>query len=127
MTNNTNRQKLKQWKAQQAEAELRQQRIMRRLGKIDPTVQRWEGLMALRAAIAKEVAPVLRAKHEAELICMDVKFLAERPVKRQSSARAKASDLPPLTDHEYTPAWWAEAGKREAAARKAGLLVELPD
>ena len=50
-----------------------QNRTMRRLG-----VNRfanWERMMALRASIEKEIAPILRAKREAERDCFDIKFI----------------------------------------------------
>jgi len=63
-------------------------RVARRLGKLSldqqnrilrrihprPSTLTWERMMALRASIAKDVAPILQARREAERDCFDIKF-----------------------------------------------------
>lgn len=67
---------------------IRQMRVARRLGKISNEQQErilrkragrnrfatWERMMALRASIEKEIAPILAAKREAERDLFQVKF-----------------------------------------------------
>ncbi len=112
-------------------------RIARKLGKISNEVQtrtmrrlgfnrmaQWESMMRLRASIEKEVAPILAAKHAAEADCFQIKFKVTEgkatPVKVAAPRKSRK-----LEGYEYTRAWWDEAEKRERAAKKAGLLVEV--
>ncbi len=67
---------------------LRQMRTARHLGKLSNEQQvrilrkrcgvnrmaTWERLMALRASIEREIAPILAAKRQAERECFDVKY-----------------------------------------------------
>jgi hypothetical protein len=91
-----------------------QARILR---KLNPSTEdlRWQSMRKLQAEIHKDIAPKLEEKRKVEREVLDIEFTV--PTKRAYVSRARAK-LPRLTDYEFTPAWWAEAGKREAAQRK---------
>lgn len=91
-----------------------QQRVIRRLNP-RPSILKWEGLMALRATIEKEIRPAKLAKMEAEKEAFQVSYAvpARKPV---ATVTAKVT-VPVLA--ELNADWWREAGRREKANRKA--------
>lgn len=100
-----------------------QARILRKLKPTEADI-RWQAMRKLQADVHKAIAPALEAKRVIERDILDI--LWQVPTKREyvSVAKASGKDLP-LTDYEFTPAWWAEAGKREAAQRKlVGAMEE---
>ena len=108
----------------------RQHRIMRRLSPSrvqhqTEAVKRSCFLWAIRAQIARETAPRLAAIRETE-VASNSKGHAVHEADFDRSVTLKL-DKPVLVGHEYTPAWWEEAGERnraaKSAAREAAKLV----
>ena len=96
-----------------------QQRTLRRLlrGNQDApeviTLRRWGSLMALRAAIERDVAPKLEELRKARWAVLRFKDYAPAPEGRQEWG--KRTQAPPPIDPTLTPEWWRAAEKRERA------------
>jgi len=98
-----------------------QLRVLRRVGVIN-TQPVWAPLLALRKAIEADVLPALLKQRETDKEIFSEKYVEEKDEAQQTTSAIVTK--PVLKGHEYTPAWWKEAEKRERAARKAGLLVD---
>lgn len=112
---------------------VRQMRVARRLGKISNEVQtrimrrlapresqvHWENMMALRASIAREIAPAIHAKRVAERECFDIKYTVGAEARKAKLAPVTMRvSTPVLNGYEYTREWWNACEKQEREAKK---------
>ena len=75
-----------------------QTRSLRKLGLVRENTRNWERMMALRASIDKEVAPILLARKQAEAIYYQIAY---KPVRESKAALKPIKVRRPRLTREY--------------------------